>query len=376
MIKYVRFEPKQSLIHLPLEAATLRGYRRLSLGPPSAVLPVFKDPNGDVDSLFLYQRVTNDAKVVEFIGDPDLRHEHVIPVPIDKQIGKCVGEMAVYAYELDSDQVLFAERSHLRDLLREILHKSMLVSFPFAGLEISRFVGDPDAEAEYAARCGRDLAKRSYKLAKSWAAKAHLSDKARIAAVKASEIARPEDEQWRRVFARLRRTGMYKSVIQHIAFDRIEYGVARHVIAPGFRMTSVPEELENTILSLWREENRKVHRVAISSSPLTRHLEGVGLTRDVAINDIQRVVSARYKISRAAMLSARRTASIVRPRQIAMYLARTLTRRSLSEIGRYFGERDHTTVLHAIRRIEDFAGVDQVLAKELRNLAQSLKKGS
>ena len=73
----------------------------------------------------------------------------------------------------------------------------------------------------------------------------------------------------------------------------------------------------------------------------------------VKIEDIQRIVARQYNVSRADLLSSRRTANVVRPRQVAMYLAKTLTLRSLPEIGRRFGGRDHTTVLHAVRKIEN-----------------------
>ena len=72
----------------------------------------------------------------------------------------------------------------------------------------------------------------------------------------------------------------------------------------------------------------------------------------VKIEDIQKLVASHYSVTRADILSSRRTATVVKPRQIAMYLAKTLTLRSLPEIGRRFGGRDHTTVLHAVRKIE------------------------
>ena len=85
----------------------------------------------------------------------------------------------------------------------------------------------------------------------------------------------------------------------------------------------------------------------------------------VKIEDIQRVVARQYNVSRSDLLSSRRTANVVRPRQVAMYLAKTLTLRSLPEIGRRFGGRDHTTVLHAVRKIEDLSGSDTALAQEV-----------
>jgi len=94
----------------------------------------------------------------------------------------------------------------------------------------------------------------------------------------------------------------------------------------------------------------------------------------VKIEDIQRVVARQYNVSRSDLLSSRRTANVVRPRQVAMYLAKTLTLRSLPEIGRRFGGRDHTTVLHAVRKIEGLVGNDMVLAEEIEILKRQLQE--
>jgi len=93
----------------------------------------------------------------------------------------------------------------------------------------------------------------------------------------------------------------------------------------------------------------------------------------VRIEDIQRVVARQYNVSRADLLSSRRTANVVRPRQVAMYLAKILTLRSLPEIGRRFGGRDHTTVLHAVRKIEALAGNDTAFAEEIEGLKRQLQ---
>ena len=85
----------------------------------------------------------------------------------------------------------------------------------------------------------------------------------------------------------------------------------------------------------------------------------------VKIEDIQKLVANHYNISRADILSSRRTATVVRPRQIAMYLSKALTLRSLPEIGRRFGGRDHTTVLHAVRKIENLCSSEATLAEEV-----------
>jgi chromosomal replication initiator protein len=93
----------------------------------------------------------------------------------------------------------------------------------------------------------------------------------------------------------------------------------------------------------------------------------------VKIEDIQRIVARQYNVSRADLLSSRRTANVVRPRQVAMYLAKTLTLRSLPEIGRRFGGRDHTTVLHAVRKIEHLQTNDAALASEIDALKRQLQ---
>ena len=96
--------------------------------------------------------------------------------------------------------------------------------------------------------------------------------------------------------------------------------------------------------------------------------------RRVKIEDIQRIVAKHYNVSRADILSLRRTATVVKPRQVAMYLAKSLTPRSLPEIGRRFGGRDHTTVLHAVRKIEGLVGRDTGLAEEVDLLRRLLSE--
>jgi chromosomal replication initiator protein len=91
-------------------------------------------------------------------------------------------------------------------------------------------------------------------------------------------------------------------------------------------------------------------------------------SRRVRIEDIQKAVARHYNVSKNELLSSRRTRAIVRPRQIAMYLAKIMTPRSYPEIGRRFGGRDHTTVLHAVRKIEEMTGKDQKLAHEVELL--------
>jgi chromosomal replication initiator protein len=98
------------------------------------------------------------------------------------------------------------------------------------------------------------------------------------------------------------------------------------------------------------------------------HICRSGEPKRVRIEEIQRIVARHYNVSKSELLSNRRTRTIVRPRQIAMYLAKALTPRSLPEIGRRFGGRDHTTVLHAVRKIEGSAEADSKLSQELELL--------
>jgi chromosomal replication initiator protein len=94
----------------------------------------------------------------------------------------------------------------------------------------------------------------------------------------------------------------------------------------------------------------------------------------VKIEDIQKLVASHYSVSRADILSSRRTAAVVKPRQVAMFLAKMLTPRSLPEIGRRFGGRDHTTVLHAVRKIEALSQNDPTLRDTLELLKRMLQE--
>ncbi len=95
--------------------------------------------------------------------------------------------------------------------------------------------------------------------------------------------------------------------------------------------------------------------------------------RKITIDEIQRRVSEHYNIRLSEMIGPRRVRTIARPRQVAMYLAKQLTSRSLPEIGRRFGGRDHTTVMHGVRRIEDLKTLDSQIADDLELLRRSLE---
>ena len=95
--------------------------------------------------------------------------------------------------------------------------------------------------------------------------------------------------------------------------------------------------------------------------------------RRITIDEIQRTVCQFYRIDRSEMSSKRRARAVVRPRQVAMYLAKVLTPRSYPEIGRKFGGRDHSTVIHAVRLIEDLRQRDADMDGDVRSLLRQLE---
>ncbi len=95
--------------------------------------------------------------------------------------------------------------------------------------------------------------------------------------------------------------------------------------------------------------------------------------RKVTIEEIQRKVAEHYNIRLSDMIGPKRLRNIAGPRQIAMYLAKQLTPRSLPEIGRRFGGRDHTTIMHGVRKIEELMAIDSQLSDDLQLLKRLLQ---
>ncbi|TPV97688.1 MAG: Chromosomal replication initiator protein DnaA [Beijerinckiaceae bacterium] len=126
--------------------------------------------------------------------------------------------------------------------------------------------------------------------------------------------------------------------------------------------------------------NRLLAHASLNGAPLSmetaeraiRDLVRTPEPKKIKIEDIQKLVASHFNVSRADILSSRRTATVVRPRQIAMYLSKLLTPRSLPEIGRRFGGRDHTTVLHAVRKITGLVTTDGTLSEEVELLKRML----
>jgi len=139
------------------------------------------------------------------------------------------------------------------------------------------------------------------------------------------------------------------------------------------RITSNVRELEGALRKIlaYSRFNHKEISIQLARDAL-RDLLSIQ-NRQISVENIQKTVADYYKIKVADMYSKKRPASIARPRQIAMYLAKELTQKSLPEIGELFGGRDHTTVLHAVRKISAERQQMSDLNQQLHVLEQTLK---
>jgi len=181
----------------------------------------------------------------------------------------------------------------------------------------------------------------------------------------AFEIGAPDLELRRRIIATRYLAAREQNPGLDIPEPVLEY-VAQSVVSNGRDI----EGALNRLAAGWKYTGQLVN---LTSAEITlRDLVGAREPRRVRIEDIQRIVARHYNVSKADLLSSRRTRTIVRPRQIAMYLAKMLTPRSLPEIGRRFGGRDHTTVLHAVRKIEELISGDKTLADEIELLKRMI----
>jgi chromosomal replication initiator protein len=139
------------------------------------------------------------------------------------------------------------------------------------------------------------------------------------------------------------------------------------------KVTSNVRELEGAL-------NKVIAHSSLTKQPIaldqTKHiLQDLLKSADKAIliEDIQKKVAHQYRIKITDMASTCRERKVARPRQIAMYLSKRLTPKSLSEIGRKFGNKDHTTIIHAIKKIEEMCASDQEFAKEIELFARNMQ---
>jgi chromosomal replication initiator protein len=139
------------------------------------------------------------------------------------------------------------------------------------------------------------------------------------------------------------------------------------------KITSNVRELEGALNRIAAHAQLVGREVTLESAQEVLHDLLRANDRRVTIDEIQKRVAEHYNIRLADMHSARRSRAVARPRQVAMWLAKQLTPRSLPEIGRKFGGRDHTTVMHAVRKIEELRESDRALAEDIDLLRRMLE---
>ncbi len=189
--------------------------------------------------------------------------------------------------------------------------------------------------------------------------------RSRLAGGLVVEIATLEEE----LRLRILESRMASLKLEHPGFE-VPPAVILHV---AHQVTQNGRDLDGAMTRLLAHNQLSGRPVTIElADEVIRDLIRPADPRRIRVEDILRIVAKHYGVTRADLLSSRRTANVVRPRQIAMYLAKTLTLRSLPEIGRRFGGRDHTTVLHAVRKIDGLVSGDKALAEELEVLKRLL----
>jgi chromosomal replication initiator protein len=156
--------------------------------------------------------------------------------------------------------------------------------------------------------------------------------------------------------------------------------IAREVKVPANVLAFLAHRITSNVRELEGALNRIIAQATLVGRAITLEMAQEVLQdllraheRRVTIEEIQKRVAEHFDIRIADMHSARRARAVARPRQVAMYLAKQLTPRSLPEIGRKFGGRDHTTVMHAIRKIEELRGADSLLSEDIELLRRLLQ---
>jgi chromosomal replication initiator protein len=139
------------------------------------------------------------------------------------------------------------------------------------------------------------------------------------------------------------------------------------------KITSNVRELEGALNRLVAHANLFDRQITLETAHEVLHDILRAYDRRVTIQEIQKKVSEHWNIRIAEMSSARRSRNVARPRQVAMYLAKQLTSKSLPDIGRHFGDRDHTTVMHAVSRITALISTDPAFAEDVELLRRMLE---
>ncbi len=139
------------------------------------------------------------------------------------------------------------------------------------------------------------------------------------------------------------------------------------------KITSNVRELEGALNRLVAHANLFDRQISLETAHEVLHDVLKAFDRRVTIQEIQKKVAEHWNIKISEMSSARRSRNVARPRQVAMYLAKQLTSKSLPDIGRHFGDRDHTTVMHAVSRVTALIGTDAAFAEDVELLRRMLE---
>jgi chromosomal replication initiator protein len=139
------------------------------------------------------------------------------------------------------------------------------------------------------------------------------------------------------------------------------------------RFTDSVRELEGALNTLVARVGADVAKLTLDEAQAILRPNLSCTEKRVTVDQIQKAVAEHYGLKQADMISERRARAVARPRQAAMWIAKQITTRSLPDIGRRFGGRDHTTVLHAVRRIEALKAEDAALARDLDVLLRKLR---
>jgi chromosomal replication initiator protein len=182
------------------------------------------------------------------------------------------------------------------------------------------------------------------------------------------DIEMPDLETRRRILK-----SRYETMLKRYASVLVPDEVLEFVAS---RITGSGRELEGALnrIAAYQQFNQAAVTLDLASLVL-RDMQANPDGSRIKIDDILKVVGRHFNVGRTDLLSPRRARSVVVPRQIGMYLAKKMTARSLPEIGRRFGGRDHSTVLHAVRKIEDQIKTDDKLAREVALLIRLVEQG-
>jgi chromosomal replication initiator protein len=162
--------------------------------------------------------------------------------------------------------------------------------------------------------------------------------------------------------------------ILHAKKDELEAVVPDKVLEfLAHKITSSVRELEGALNRVTAHSSLIGRDITLESCQEVLHDLLRASDRRITIEEIQKRVAEHFNIRMADMHSARRSRAVARPRQVAMYLSKQLTSRSLPEIGRKFGGRDHTTVMHAVKKVEELRSLDVNFAEDVDLLRRMLE---